>query len=43
LYWRDINTVFSLLLCPQMLQESVSLFMFMLQVRDKEEAALGLE
>jgi len=39
--WRDINTVF--LLCPQMLQESVSLFMFMLQVREKEETVLGLE
>jgi len=40
--WREINTVL-LLLCPQMLQESVSLFMFMLQVRDKEENVSGLE
>ena len=40
--WRDINTVL-LLFCPQMLQESVSVFMFMLQIRDKEEAVSGLE
>ena len=38
---RGINIV--LLLCPQMLQESISLFMFMLQIRDKEEAVSGLE
>jgi len=29
----------SVLLCPQMVQESLSLFMFMLHVKEKEEGS----
>jgi hypothetical protein len=34
---------YSMFICPQMVQESVSLFMFMLQIKDKEETLEGLE
>jgi hypothetical protein len=36
----NINSI--LLLCPQMVRESLSLFMFLLQVKEKEEAVEGL-
>jgi hypothetical protein len=32
----DINTL--TFICPQMVRESLSLFMFLLQVKEKEEA-----
>jgi hypothetical protein len=30
-------------MCPQMMQESVSLFMFMLQIKQKEDVLEALE
>ena len=36
----DINSI--IFVCPQMVRESLSLFMFLLQVKEKEEAVEGL-
>jgi hypothetical protein len=33
----------SIFVCPQMMKESVSLFMFMLQIKEKEEKLEELE
>jgi hypothetical protein len=38
---NDKNTL--TFVCPQMVQESLSLFMFLLQVKEKKEAVEGLE
>jgi len=37
---NDINS--EIFVCPQMVRESLSLFMFLLQVKEKEEAVEGL-
>ena len=36
----DINSI--IFVCPQMVRESLSLFMFLLQVKEKEEAVEGV-